>query len=229
MTQRQIEPTSLNERGDEVHPAFAQIHASRVSSTPGQVLFDSDIKHGHTVRLTINRAVRKRDLNQDWIYGGKELIEVEMSEAQWASFVSSMNTSGVPCTLRATEDDWNVPGLTYEPRLAQSMAEVKGAADKMMAKIKIARDVYERALSEKAPAKVRNEALRALHFAIENADKNLAFAAKSLAEHSENVVQKARADIETMVTQKAAQLGLTGGEAQGLLALPAMPGEEESA
>jgi hypothetical protein len=225
MTQRETAPPTINAQGDEEHPAFGQIHAHRVSSTPGVTLFDSDIKHGNSVRITINRAVRKRELSQDWIFGRDELIEVELSEAQWAGFVSSMNTSGVPCTIRRTETDWNIPELEYDPRLAHSMGEVKGAAVKTFGKIREALADYEKAVAEKAGAKIIKEKLRVLHFAVENSGANMHFAAKVLVEHTENVVQKARADIEAMVTQKAVQLGLTAGQAEGLLELPAMPGE----
>lgn len=221
------EPT-VDKYGSDAHPAFGQIHAARISSSaPGQVLFDSDLRHQHTVRITVQRATRRRDLNHDWIHGsGLELIEVELSEAQWASFVSSMNTSGVPCTIRATETDHQVPGLPYDPRLARSMQEVKNSAVVIFGKIREARDAYEKALADKAPAKERNEKLRALHFAVENAGSNMTFAAKTLVEHTENVVQRARADIEAMVSAEATRLGLTAAEAEGLLELPAMPGEE---
>ena len=225
MTQRDTVQPTTDDHGDEVHPAFGRIAASRMSSNPGQVLFDSDIRHGHTVRITVSRARRKRDLNSDWIFDGQELVEVELSEAQWASFVSSMNTSGVPCTLRRTESEIQVPGLPYDPRLAHSMAEVKGAAVKAFGKIREARDAYEQALAEKAPAKERNEKLRALHYAIENSGSGMTFAAKMLVEHTENVVQKARADLEAMVLQEVSRLGLEPGQVQGLLELPALPGE----
>lgn len=219
-------PPTTDKYGSEVHPAFGMISASRMSVGGGAVLFDSDIKHGHTVRITVQRASRKRDLNHDWIHGGgPDLIEVEMSEAQWASFVSSMNTSGVPCTIRATETDHNVPGLEYAPRLATSMQEVKGAAAKTFGEIRAARDAYEQALADKAPAKERNEKLRTLHYAIENAGSNLTFAARTLVEHTENVVQKARADVEAMVAAEAHRLGLTAGEAAGLVELPILEGE----
>lgn len=221
-----VEPT-VDQYGSDTHPAFGQISASRGSySGQGAILFDSDVRHQHTVTITVTEATRQRSNGHDYIHGGtKRLIEVEMSEAQWASFVSSMNTSGVPCTLKATETQWNIPGLPYAPRLAQSMAEVKEAADRLMVEIKAARDAYEKALADKAPAAVRNEALRKLHFTIENAEANANLAAKKLAEHAENVVQKARADIEAMVGAEATRLGLTSGQAEGLLALPAMPGE----
>jgi hypothetical protein len=227
MTRDTAKPT-VDKYGSDTHPAFGQISASRLSnSPPGQVLFDSDIRHSHTVRITVQRATRKRDLNHDWIHGsGRELIEVELSEAQWASFVSSMNTTGVPCTIRATESDWNVPGLPYDPRLAHSMAEVRDAADKTFGKIKAALADYEAAFEAKAGVKVLREKLRTLHSAVEHTGSNLDFAAKSLNEHAENVVQRARADIEAMVYHESQRLGLTAGEAEHLLELPAMPGEE---
>jgi hypothetical protein len=227
MARDTTEPT-LNERGDEVHPAFGMISAVRASySGDGQVLFQSDIKHGHTIRISVSGATRKRDLHHDWVHDdARPLIEVELSEAQWASFVSSMNTTGVPCTIRRTETDWNIPGLVYDPRLAHSMNEVRGAADKTFAKIRDALADYENAVAEKAGAKVLREKLRSLHYTVENTEGNLAFAAKSLTEHAENVVQKARADIEAMVGAEAQRLGLTAGEAKHLLELPAMPGEE---
>lgn len=229
MSPRDTTEPTVNERGDEEHPAFGQISAGRLSSTPGQALFDSDITHQHTVRITVQRATRKRDLNRDWIFGtGPDLIEVELSEAQWASFVSSMNTTGVPCTIRRTENDRNIPALPYDPRLAHSMNEVKDAATKTFGKIKEALAVYERALSEKAPAKERNDALRMLRATVANTEGNLAFAAQSLNEHAENVVQKARADIEAMIGAEAQRLGLTAGQGGRPLELPMMPGEEES-
>jgi hypothetical protein len=220
-----VQPT-INDHGDEVHPAFGMIQATRVSHSHGAVLFDSDITHHSTVRISVSTASRKRDLHRDWIHGGsKQLVEVEMSEAQWASFVSSMGTAGVPCTIRATQSEWRIPELPYDPRLAHSMAEVKDAAERLFAGAKEALAEYERALSEKSPAKIRNAALGKLRAAVGNAESNISFAAESLSEHAENVVQRARADIEAMVAQKAAALDLPAGESRGMLELPEMPRE----
>lgn len=185
----------------ESHPAWGLVSASRVSSTPGAVLFDSDIRHQHYIRLHVHRATRDRGLQRDWIHDtGPVLIEINMSEAQWAAMTSSLNTSGVPCTIRATETQANVDGLEYAPRLAVSMAEVRGAADKIKERL----DAAVAAVEEK-PTKANIKALRS---ALGGIAPNMEFAAKSLSEHAENVVQKARNDIESMVTQKAVQLGV---------------------
>lgn len=207
---REIEQPTVNERGDETHPAWGMIGASRgQAGPPGAVLFDSDIRHQHLITVTLGVASRKRDLNHDRLHREREIFEIEMSEAQWAAFVSSMNSgNGVPCTIRRREGKV-VPGVPFSPRMDESMAEVKGAADKALKQIVEAFEAY----TEK-----KNAAnLRTLKYAIENAPSNLTFAAKSLSEHAENVVQKARFDIEAMVLAQAQQLGLGEEEARELL------------
>lgn len=224
-----IEPT-VDEHGSDSHPAFGMISAAAISSTPGEVLFDSDILHGRTVRITVQRATRRREISHDYIHShGADLVEVELSQAQWASFVSSMNTVGVPCTIRRTETDWKIPGLPYNPRLAVSMREVREAAENSMTEIAEALAEYEALVESKAGARLRADALHNLHHKIKNAAPNVDYTSRKLAEHTENVVQKARADVEAMVTQKAVQLGLTTAEAAGLVALPAMPTDQPAA
>lgn len=205
------EPT-LNEYGSEVHPAWAMIGASRVQSGgAGAVLFDSDIRHNHYVTVRLSKAQRKRDLNRDWLHGGKQIIEVAMSEAQWASFVSSMNVgSGVPCTLLANGLE-DVPGMPYEPRLQESMDEVRGAADAALEEVKKA--------FEAVKAKPTKANIRSMEIVLQNATPNVEFVAKSLTEHAENVAQKMRADVEAFVVTKAQQLGLDPADIGGMPAL----------
>lgn len=202
---RDIEKPTLNDNDEQQHPGWGMISASRVTSNPGSVLFDSDIRHHHSVIVTIGTAVRSRQLNRDWMRRKQDFVEVEMSEAQWASFVSSMNAGdGVPCTIRRREGRYDVPGFPYEPRLQESMDEVHNAANKYTEKVNKAFEMY---CGHKSAAN-----LRTLKFAIENMPSNMAYAASSLTEHAENVVQRARADIEAMVISKAKQLKLDPSE-----------------
>lgn len=205
MTERVVvEPTIDKKDGEESHPAWVLVGASRVShSPPGGVLFDSDLRHQHYVVVRVRRATRKRDLNRDWKYGRETIVEFSMSEAQWASFVSSMNSGdGVPATLvwDATQDNPEVPAMPFAPRLQVSMDEVHGAAAAAQAKVEEAFAAY---------AEKKNAAnLRALEIAIGHMTPNMDFAAQSLSEHAENVVQRARVDIEAFMMQRAQQLGL---------------------
>ena len=203
---------------DETHPAFGMIGASRVQNGGGgAILFDSDIRHQHSVRVRISTASRDRHLNRDWIRDDKQFVEVEMSEAQWASFVSSMNSQGVPCTIRRREDEIQVPEIPFEPRLEESMDEVATAGTKAL------KQIME--CFEKVEEKPNKGNIRSLRRAIENAPSNMRFAAESLVEHSENVVQKARADIEAMVLTEATRLGIDPADLGGTHLLDS--GEEE--
>jgi hypothetical protein len=220
------EPTSstTNDQGDEVHPAFGNITVHRSSASGGRhggmILFDSEIPHNELMTVRVTRATRRRNLNNDWIHSDNNtLLEIQMSLAQWASFVSSMNSGGgVPCTIRATETEQNVPGLEFAPRLALSVEETRSAAKKAFAEIKEARDTYE---AHKTAAN-----LRALHYAIENATSNIDYATKTLTEHTENVVQKARADVEAMVVQHAKTLGINPSDVR-MQSITAAPNSSE--
>lgn len=211
MPMHQPQAPTLDSLGQEVHPAFGLISVHRVTSTPGDILFDSDVRHSRVIRLRIHRARRSRDLSHDHVSEAQSLIEVDMSEAQFASCVSSMNTMGVPCTLRRVGDDYNVPGLEYAPRLKQTMDEVHEAASAAFAQIEQAMAELD-GLDAKAGVKARREAMDTLRSRIRNAVPNVDWAGQQLAEQAEAVVQRARADVEAMVTAKAAQLGIEPSE-----------------
>lgn len=226
-------PSTTDERGSEVHPAFGSIRVNRITSTPGSVLFDSDIPHGHFVRLTIGRMTRGRGLHRDWLNEtGSPLVEVDMSEAQWGAFVSSFGRgSGVPCTIRSTESEQNVPGLIPESRLAISAEETRQAAEEALADVQTAFDALD-SLDPKAGIKARREAMHRLRVALSNAPRNIEFAAQSLTEHTEKVVTKARADVEAMVVRHAERIGLDPSDTltalTGSVPAPRAIEEEES-
>lgn len=194
----------IDERGDETHESWLLVRAGRISAAPGAQLFDSEIKHQHFIRVEIDRCSRKRDLNHDWHHGRETIMEFDMSEAQWGAFVSSFGIgSGVPATLNFFRIPEDVPeGLTPQPpgtsRLAESHREVREAGDVAVEKVVAAHAAVMEAFEAKAGRKVMGECLHTLTCMINNAPANMEFAAKSLTEHVEKVVTKARADIEGM-------------------------------
>lgn len=230
MKREEIAPT-VDERGWETHPAFATIGASRIQvggADDGARLFDSEITHNHIIGLTIRSAIRQRDLNHDWIHGSAEIISVEMSEAQWASFVSTLNSgSGVPCTLRLHNGKINdgivTPTFPFDSRMRLAIEETQEAADRSFAAIKDALAAYEAVVAAKGGAKERRDAMSRLSATINNATPDVDYTGKQLARLAEDVVQKAKADVEAFVVHKAQQLGMSHDELLSLSAEPSSP------
>ena len=102
---RIMEEHEEHEEREESHPAYAMIGASRW--TGGKSVFHgSDFRHSSGISVTICRAVQVRSLSRDWHHAREELIRVDMSESQWAAFISTLNVGdGVPCTLRRIQGE----------------------------------------------------------------------------------------------------------------------------
>lgn len=92
------------------HPSFGQIAVHRI--TGGTRLYGSEFQHNHFIRITVTESHLQRELSNDWPMGGARVMELDLSEAQWATFVSSMGQgSGTQCTLRATTTDQAIPEI----------------------------------------------------------------------------------------------------------------------
>lgn len=180
--------------GGEVHthPAFAQISANRVSG--GAVLYGSDLQHQHYIRLRISPSELKRSLSNDWPHAGRRsYIEVDLSEAQWATFVSSMNVGGgVQCTLRS-RDGQIVPEMP-EPtqRHDQFARELKAKQAGALSHLEeLAKALQDSGL----PVKKMKPLLDLVTRAQMKISDSTPFVAEQFTEHMERVTQAAKAEV----------------------------------
>jgi hypothetical protein len=77
------------------------------------VLYGSDFTHQNFVRIRVAKSSLRRDLSNDWVHADMSpYLEIDLSVAQWASFVSSLNVgSGTQCTLRTMKGMGEIPEL----------------------------------------------------------------------------------------------------------------------
>lgn len=206
------EPTVRMEPGpgriDEAvtsHPAFAQIGAYRVSGRTN--LYDSDFTHSAYMTIRISTSRLHRNLNRDWHNGGrKEIIEVALSEAQWATFVSAPNVgNGVPCTLQTLNGEL-VPGLPDpKSRADQFSDEMRRTLDEALAALDSLGEAIDAAGLSKTKAAAINEKGRKARQALAS---SIPFIAKSFDEHTEGSVEKAKAEIHGYMTGVIQRAGL---------------------
>ena len=187
---------------DETHPAYGMIGASRVTSTPGAALFGSDFAHGNYVVIRVSEGGLSRGLSHDYYRGGsRPILEVAVSEAQWATFVSSMNVgNGVPCTIEYREQVGLVPGIVpITNRRVQLDTELRDTVRDAMAAL---REVID---DPSVPKKTRDRVAKAR----QEIEQNLPFVMKSFDEHAETTVERAKMEVNAYVTGAIQRAGLT--------------------
>lgn len=225
MTRETVEPTITPTPDDPMHrakvthPCYATISANRISGSA--VLFEGEVAHHGTVRLTIQEATKYEDPHSTHVHSGagRRVAEVEMTETQWVALVSRMNHgSGTPCTLRGYRDGdkWrDVPGLPYEATGAEKLTDrerqiIEGTQAKIDTALAAAREAVA-----KLPKKVQAEVMSALERLNQHAISNLDFSKQVLAKQNEKLVVAAKVEVDAMIAGAVTNLGLAGVEQLG--------------
>lgn len=198
----------------ETHPAYGIIGASHVSST-GTRLAGSDFKHSGFVTIRIGRAKLYRGLSHDRWHKDHDIIEVSVSEAQWATFISTLNQGeGVPCTLDHVRGEDVIPAIGGRAdRRAQFKAEASEDLSKAEAKI-------DEMLALVRAGKMRKTELESLLIQTKNMmSGGVNFVAKSFGEHVETTLAHAKVEIEAYMTGMVQRAGIQALSGQATISL----------
>lgn len=181
------------------HPSFGLISFSR-SYGGENMLFGSSIKNNNTIRMELKYADCRRNLSNDWYYGNKKIVEVEMSLSQFSELITSMNIgSGVPCTIRYTEKDGRIPKIQENPsKKSQFM-------DEFVEKIEDAMEITQKQINELKSfmdskknfgVKDKNEMINRLMKIKQNIGTNLNFCSECFNEQMDKTVMEAKCEVE---------------------------------
>jgi hypothetical protein len=187
------------------HPAFAQIGVTR-SSGGHTALYGSDFNHNAYLTIRIAHSDLQRDLAHDWPGERRTFVEVALSEAQWATFVSSPNMgSGVQCTLQSLQGE-QIPGLPDPVSRAEQFAgEARERLDRATSRLdEMLAEIDALGLPKGKVEKLKSE----IRMARQDLASNLPFVAKSFEEHTERVTESAKAEIHGYMTGVMMRAGL---------------------
>lgn len=196
------------------HPAYGLI---RVSTPTGNIgpLFGSDIRHSSCVSIEICRAEMHRNLSNDRHHETQVLLEIEMSHAQFAQFITSPGLhSGTPCTIRRAPPvgtgSYGVPGIaSIETKHDLIRREIEEAARKRMQQIaeqvKRLGDLIE---SGKLPKGELREIHKELARHAEQTPGSIGFVVEQAQEAIEKATSHAKIEIETYIAHAAHRIGL---------------------
>jgi len=206
------------------HPSYGMVSFARVSHGGKTRLFGSAIhSHQHTIRLRIAPGRRRHSLSMDW-YGSAgfgDLIEVELSAAQFASLLTTMNVGeGVPCTIR------HVGGKRMDdpPEVETEQEAVRvGFGEKLaglIEKLKAAAKDAEARLAKPSLTKADGRAIKeALDLALREIACNLPFVVEQFQEAAERVTTTAKAEIEAFMVGAIQRAGFKALVGEALPAL----------
>jgi len=210
------------------HESFGTVRISRVThgGSRNVPLFMSPMIHDHTVILSIHHASLRRCYGENRVYSeNAPLVEVEMSESQFAQMITSLNIGeGSPCTIRSFgEEDYDYPPAiaTKKTHSQELRQELEGTAEKL-------RDVYERIeelFADRKTLKREDKAavLSALREASNMFSDGVPFAQDQFARAMEKVVAVAKTEIGATAAAAIERAGINALKSE----MPKMIGEGE--
>ena len=193
------------------HPSYGILHISRMNGGGSAVrLFGSPLAtHYGSIRLTISKGRWIHGLHHDRYFGmNKDYIEIEMSAAQFADAITSLNMgSGTPCTIRYVggERVENPPDHATEAEHIRDNFEA--SLDKYTEKARTYRTKIEE-LTSKLSAKAKEEIRVALDVIEQQLTSNVPFVVEQFQEATTRVTTAAKAEVEAFVTHAVRAAGL---------------------
>lgn len=193
----------------EKHPSFAVIDISRTSGN-SRALFGSSIKHDHTIRITIAPASAKRQLNHEsYMKDGQPYLTLEMSQAQFAEAITSMNGSGVPATLIRLNGKEVEPAThrnqreIFEDEFHEAMREIKDRMFKLT-------ETAENILSEKKSITKadRNTIIQELNALKMELGSNMPYMMNAYNEKMDEIATATKAEVEAFTINRLNTLGM---------------------
>lgn len=207
------------------HPSYGTITVNRSSySGAGADLFMSSVKNGTVVTLEIRKAERTRgSTHSDRVFSLENVVEIEMTELQFAQMITSFGIGGgVPCTLKRVGAE-NIENCPPDTRFREFNAEIKLDADETSSDLDELRSMIDELVEQPRVNKSQIRDLAAkMDKVLRDLKSNVPYLAKQIQEHTDDVLQDAKAQIDGHILDRVHRLGLGSlkeAQAAGVLSI----------
>ena len=186
----------------KVHPSYGMLYFGRMQTNPPRALFGSSIKHSNPIIMKVCHADLERGINRDWYHAEGKIVEVEMSQSQFAEAITSLNVGdGVPCTLRFTELDGYIPECDFTSKVEQFKGEfsnqLSGVQNDLKTIIKEVEDILETRKTLRKSDK--EKILSALYKVQADVGCNAEYVLDSFNEQMDKTMTEAKGEIESFI------------------------------
>lgn len=211
------------------HPSYGMVQLSRRQGSPR--LFGSALEsHQSYVTLSVRKASLIRGPHGDRYYGSLrgDIIEVDLSAAQFAEMLTTMNVGmGVPCTISLVDMERVEPPPVI-PTEAQSVRDgfresLTAFAKGLPGKAKKVREILAKKTINKED---KAEVAGVIDGVIRELTDNAPFIIDMFREATERIMTAAKSEADAWLTNVINQAGLKAlGEAGSLPELPGKTGD----
>lgn len=192
------------------HESYGVISFTRSQSNMNKPLFGSSIKHHNTITMSISGAKLERSLNNDYVYPKGKIVEVEMSETQFAQAITMFNRGdGTPVTIKSVGGR-NMEDCPFVSKVDQFSSEFQHNMKELEHDLKMSmQKATEILTSGKAPNKGERELiLSTINSLMKQISSNLPFVAQQFNEQMDKTVTEAKKEIERFMINKANELNI---------------------
>lgn len=221
MSERKKTKATVKEVGNgnfiETHPSFAMASLTRWTSGGGRSFFGSAVEPHAGVSLSIHMSEKHRNLSNHWYHATGEIVEINMTEAQFAQMITSFNIGGgVPVTLShisksvvAQLPDGIIPECPevserklIDTEFKEDMSQLMHDVEKLVARAKTFQDkpTINKA-DRKEFASIAEQILHAVK-------SNVPFVQQQFNEALDKTVTHAKADVDAFVSNLMRQAGV---------------------
>lgn len=155
--------------------------------------------------MVLKEGTVSRELNEDWYFGGPEIVEVEMSQSQFAELITSMNMdSGVPCTIKFIKGKGRIPEPDFINKREQITNEFKERMDDKKASAnKIYEEIKTLLDTKKSIGKGDRAAiLRKIHSITNGLSSESNFMFRQFQEQMDKTITQAKGEIEAFAQNR---------------------------
>lgn len=190
----------------ERHDSYGMLSIVRCSGG-SRSLFGSNIKHNNTILLRINKATVDTSLNKDWYNKKENIIEIEMSQLQYAEFLSSINSEGVPVTItKLNGNDVEPNGMSNIVKKSKDefKDEMNYISNQIKNKVKDIQEALKKKNLNKKDKDLIDDVIREMSSMFYD---KVPFAKQRFEEEIDRVVIEAKNEIEAQYMQQALKVG----------------------
>lgn len=188
------------------HPSYGLIQFSRVNGGKPN-FFGSEIQPDSYICLTIAQAEEEKDLGKSWYFPRKRIIEVQMTNTQFAELITSLNMgSGVPCTITQLNGQGVEQETSREYKVNFHKRRMKENSDAFIKDIKNRLEELDQICSKLAK-KDQEEVKKISSFVSMQMDQNFPWYIKQFYEEMENIAQDIKSNMEADIIHKIQNIG----------------------